>query len=403
MADLLARMVRLTVIAVMLGGVMVAIALPQVVVSDGFDDGGFDDGSDPMDIDWLEHGPGGITLFMVDDAGGIDSGDALEMDRTGNQPQGARALLPDVLTLDAVGQSINLSFDFRFAEDPPDTNRGLRAGLFDTLGTDGDLIDDHGYFMQLGTGFPLDTPGSNNAPHLSVRQELGLANGIANGADNVGVPNDDPSIFTIGINDQRPHHATLTLTKTDAGVLATADVDSTVYSLEFVPGDELSPGNFAEDFNSFDEVVIHGSKGPFDIRIDNVEISKGTAIAMLQAGDADQDFDFDQLDLVRVQIAAKYLTGQPATWGEGDWDGAPGGSPGSPPVGNGQFDQLDIIAALAPGLYLTGPYAVINAGGQAPVAYQVPEPSSMFLCAIGLLVCLLRPRREKKLRQQTIH
>ena len=44
----------------------------------------------------------------------------------------------------------------------------------------------------------------------------------------------------------------------------------------------------------------------------------------LQAGDADQDLDFDQLDLVQVQIANKYLSGQTATWGEGDWDGAPG-------------------------------------------------------------------------------
>ncbi len=39
-------------------------------------------------------------------------------------------------------------------------------------------------------------------------------------------------------------------------------------------------------------------------------------IQELQACDADQDLDFDQLDLVHVQIAAKYLTGQPATSGE---------------------------------------------------------------------------------------
>jgi hypothetical protein len=52
----------------------------------------------------------------------------------------------------------------------------------------------------------------------------------------------------------------------------------------------------------------------------------------LQAGDADMDLDFDQLDLVQVQIAVKYLTGEPATWGEGDWDGAPGGEPMSPPA-----------------------------------------------------------------------
>ena len=85
----------------------------------------------------------------------------------------------------------------------------------------------------------------------------------------------------------------------------------------------------------------------------------------LQAGDADQDLDFDQLDLVRVQVAAKYLTNQPATWGDGDWDGAPGGSPGSPPAGDGLFNQLDIIAALGTNLYLKGPYAAVRPSGAA--------------------------------------
>ena len=83
----------------------------------------------------------------------------------------------------------------------------------------------------------------------------------------------------------------------------------------------------------------------------------------LQAGDADQDLDFDQLDLVQVQQAARYLSGQPATWGQGDWDGAPGGSPGNPPSGSGQFDQLDIVAALAAGNYLQGAYGAIAIGG----------------------------------------
>ena len=99
----------------------------------------------------------------------------------------------------------------------------------------------------------------------------------------------------------------------------------------------------------------------------------------LAAGDADQDLDFDQLDLVKVQIAAKYLTGTPATWGEGDWNGAPGGSQGSPPAGDGQFDQLDIISALGPAHYLTGPYAALAPGpgvdgdGQTSLRY---DPSS---------------------------
>ena len=84
---------------------------------------------------------------------------------------------------------------------------------------------------------------------------------------------------------------------------------------------------------------------------------------VLRAGDADQDLDFDQIDLVQVQIAAKYLSGAAATWGEGDWDAAPGGTPGDPPAGNGLFDQLDIIAALTGGVYLAGPYAAIADGG----------------------------------------
>ena len=89
-------------------------------------------------------------------------------------------------------------------------------------------------------------------------------------------------------------------------------------------------------------------------------IIDGTA---LQAGDADQDLDFDQMDLVQVQIAAKYLSGRDATWGEGDWNAAPGGVPGSPPEGDGVFDQLDVVAALSPNHYLTGPYSAVAPGG----------------------------------------
>ena len=94
-----------------------------------------------------------------------------------------------------------------------------------------------------------------------------------------------------------------------------------------------------------------------------LELSEAVGAPSLQAGDADMDLKFDQLDLVRVQIAAKYLTGQVATWGEGDWNGAPGGSVGNPPAGDNRFDQLDIIAGLNAGKYLTGPYAAIAKGG----------------------------------------
>ena len=136
----------------------------------------------------------------------------------------------------------------------------------------------------------------------------------------------------------------------------------------------------------------NGSEAPFLFTTD-ISVMQPTP---LQAGDADQDLDFDQLDLVQVQVAAKYLSGQAATWGEGDWDAAPGGSLGNPPVGDGLFNQFDIIAANLAGVYLQGPYAAIQTGaveedGQTSLVYDagtgellVDAPSGKELTSINV-------------------
>jgi hypothetical protein len=120
----------------------------------------------------------------------------------------------------------------------------------------------------------------------------------------------------------------------------------------------------------------------------------------LQAGDANQDLVFDQFDIVQVSQANRYLSAQPATWGEGDWDAAPGGRPGFPPVGDGRFDQQDIVAALSTGLYLAGSMgaflsdeartdgllaAEMDSSGIGPARVSVPEPSAW---GLGILAAL---------------
>ncbi len=121
--------------------------------------------------------------------------------------------------------------------------------------------------------------------------------------------------------------------------------------------------------------IFAGSLDPaIPIAFQFVEVRDGMTVPkVLKPGDADQDLDFDQLDLVHVQQVGKYLTGRPATWGEGDWNGAPGGTVGSPPPGDSVFNQLDIITALNARIYLTGSYGAVktnpDGAGKATLVY----------------------------------
>ena len=130
-----------------------------------------------------------------------------------------------------------------------------------------------------------------------------------------------------------------------------------------VPGERIDPRDVANT-STLGPVLIDdvGFLGNWMIRATGKPIPPPIP---LQAGDADQDLDFDQIDLVQVQISGKYLSGRPATWGEGDWNAAPGGSAGRPPRGDGLFNQLDILVAQVADIYLTGPYAAILPAGRA--------------------------------------
>jgi hypothetical protein len=85
-------------------------------------------------------------------------------------------------------------------------------------------------------------------------------------------------------------------------------------------------------------------------------LAAGDSVSWINgAGDANLDNQFNQVDLILMLQAGTYVTGQPATWSQGDFDG------------NGRFDQFDIILiqATEPRHYLQGPFAA-----------QAPAPSS---------------------------
>ena len=84
-----------------------------------------------------------------------------------------------------------------------------------------------------------------------------------------------------------------------------------------------------------------------DGRLDIAAVTQDTSDAIIlintAAGDANRDGWFNQLDIVSILQAGRYLTGQVANWSEGDWNR------------DGVFDQLDLVLALQEGNYLSEP------------------------------------------------
>lgn len=214
---------------------------------------------------------------------------------------------------------------------------------------------------------------------------------------------DGPSPQTPRWNVLQRRHVDLDVTQDD--VLLQFDVEGNRMSLWAWRPDEPKPteplvrlfdGKYASG-----GVGLMSSDGPEGDE-DSVGVFRWVEVAplinplALQAGDSNMDLQFDQSDLVHVLMAEKYQNGQPATWGEGDWDGAPGGQPGEPPPGDGVFNRTDIVAALTNGLYLQGPYAAINQGGtqkdaQASIIYNaitgevaVDAPAGQALTSINI-------------------
>lgn len=90
---------------------------------------------------------------------------------------------------------------------------------------------------------------------------------------------------------------------------------------------------------------VHATDVDGDGDVDVLSASEGdNKIAWYENIDGKGRFG-EQRAITTFLQTAKYLTGQPATFEEGDWNN------------DGVFDQLDIVAASQTGNYLRGPYA----------------------------------------------
>jgi hypothetical protein len=268
--------------------------------------------------------------------------------------------------------------------------------------------------QRVGLGTPFIAPEFGVAPDLTFEYSLVTGQirvGQIDIANNTLVLQVDKATGQTAIKNDSPYDVSIdgygivsrdgNLAPTDWTPLADSDVNweegnplathlgelNLSSSLTVPAGSVVSIGNAYDETGSLTEdLVFEFSLGPTDPNSPDtvftgvVEYGEVVVGPALEAGDANQDLQFNFDDIFQVLARGKYETGQPASWGEGDWNGAPGGSPGSPPTGDGLFDFDDIFASLVTGNYETGPYAA-GAGASA-----VPEPATLPLVLLMLLV-----------------
>ena len=122
---------------------------------------------------------------------------------------------------------------------------------------------------------------------------------------------------------------------------------------------EVGAGTNPTDF----DLDSNGTVDQDDIRV----MLNAADILNSYVGDANLDRQFDSGDLVLVLQAGVYEDNLPmnASWESGDWNG------------DGDFDSGDLVFALQDGGYEQG---------MRPAVAVVPEPSSLILLALGILL-----------------
>jgi hypothetical protein len=274
-----------------------------VVFDDTFDVGApptrVDDAADPLDVQWYRSN--NAMLSVADDAAGIGSGNALNVD---NSPSfGKFGGNFETVLLDDLGDAATLSFDFRRLTDgtPDGSGPSFRFGLYDNGGTAlaGDsannllsnTTNDNGYRIGLSVG------GSGAFATRETAESNGILGGPA-GANHLELGAGSGAAFD-GLNDADPHEIVLTLTRVAAGVKIQVSVDGTIYvdvtDEGIDPDTNLPAGLFISEFDVIG-FGIGSNNVAFDYRLDNIRLV--TASLMGLPGDFNFDGTVDAADYV---------------------------------------------------------------------------------------------------------
>jgi len=261
-----------------------------LIVSDPFTDGSRTNavGGDPLGLVYYMGQTTG-TLTVTNDNAGIGTGNALIMTPAADWQKYLAYFGP--VTLTNLGDSVTMSFDFRFTSPPTNLTAGFRVGLYNSMGTrqtndasdttvpgPGDRSDDVGYGFQFN-------PGVNSSTGLNVYSEA-AGNDILGGASPSQTANQGTagSSFYMGAVK---HHTTFQIAFQPGGNLAlTAQIDNGLAaSASIAAGSVLT--------NVFDELAMEeggtGNSTPW--LIDNLTISTTT----------NSDFDTLRLSWCNIQ------------------------------------------------------------------------------------------------------
>lgn len=166
------------------------------------------------------------TAAIVNDAGlGSDALNVLDTDSSTGTSMPLIAPLPQTVTLNTVGDSVTLSFRFRYTTNgtAPAGGNNFRFGLFSSSGTPitgdntAETDNDIGYYAGIGSG------GTTPATNAIFYEETGGIGNILGGTDRTSIV---ASTNTgLGLNNNSPHTASLTLTRTASGVQLALSID----------------------------------------------------------------------------------------------------------------------------------------------------------------------------------